>query len=324
MILNAEYPNIQRTGPVAEIEAMNFRIFADYKSKFALFGHIIDPNYLAPEDDGWEDPIIEQEPPQDEQQHPISHIHDQSQHEEESDSESTESDSSDDSGDHIIREEDVDPNLRVADLHVLQRAKSPRTFQQMETIIRAHEVQRNLRDDDTDPDYEEEEQPTPPPLKWVRVESTVGESSSRQQDPPSPPRVQVTAPPPLQSQPRVQRRRAKSTRPRPQVSQPFSSQAADPVLTQLSTLQNTLNTLQGQVNTLTTKVDDQKLKLRLQKKCVKTHANTIKEQNETIKKLKQRVNILEEKIKITLLMTMMKKKMMMITVMVMKVVMRDV
>lgn len=115
----------------------------------------------------------QQQPLQDQPQMSPPHDDVQPSHESAESSSDSSSESTASEACRHITEAEVDPTLLVVDLPTLHRTRSPRTYAQMEAIIRAREIQRRLRDEDTDSDYEEE-QPAP---KRIRVRSSIGASS---------------------------------------------------------------------------------------------------------------------------------------------------
>ena len=64
LLMNAQAADLPMTGQTMKITPMQKRIFADCRQygKYVtppttpLFGHITDPNYVAPDDDAWVDP----------------------------------------------------------------------------------------------------------------------------------------------------------------------------------------------------------------------------------------------------------------------------
>ena len=75
MVFDRKLPELAKTGATVRISVMNRRIFADCKPKrenrveTPLFGHVIDSEYVAPENDAWMHPE-EEEVHSDEQQSP--------------------------------------------------------------------------------------------------------------------------------------------------------------------------------------------------------------------------------------------------------------
>ena len=67
MVFDRKLPELAKTGAPIRISVMNKRIFADCKPKkenreeTPLFGHVVDPNYVAPENDAWMHPEEEEE-----------------------------------------------------------------------------------------------------------------------------------------------------------------------------------------------------------------------------------------------------------------------
>ena len=67
MVFDRKLPELVKTGAPIRITVMNRRIFADCKPKkenreeTPLFGHVTDPDYVAPENDAWMHPEEEEE-----------------------------------------------------------------------------------------------------------------------------------------------------------------------------------------------------------------------------------------------------------------------
>ena len=76
MVFDRKLPELVKTGAPIRISGMNKRIFADYKPKkdnrieIPLFGHVIDPDYIAQENDAWMHPEEEEEQDDDPQSPP--------------------------------------------------------------------------------------------------------------------------------------------------------------------------------------------------------------------------------------------------------------
>ena len=76
IVLDRKLPELVKTGATVRISVMNRRIFADCKPKrdnrqeTPLFGHVIDPDYVAPGNDAWMHPEEEEVHSDEEQQPP--------------------------------------------------------------------------------------------------------------------------------------------------------------------------------------------------------------------------------------------------------------
>lgn len=181
LFLNAQVPNLPTDEMLLPVTQMLKRTITDSKNygrstpdDVPLFGHIINPDYVAPSNDNWLDE--QEEHPAQQQQQSVSpppaeeDVEPENVNEQGADTEVVKSDtdtkSDDDTSEDLdtsvaSKEDDVDAILTGPQLAALQRIANPVRRQQLQQADRSKLSQRSSRrrDDDDDADFELELQP---------------------------------------------------------------------------------------------------------------------------------------------------------------------